>query len=312
MAKNATILFVYAGSTSSQNVFDAFAFAIDNKLAPVISSSYGNCEAALGTFAQTLRQDVQQANSQGQTVTAASGDSGAADCDSASSKSATHGLAVDSPASVPEVTGIGGTEFFGDAAGTVTGSDTALPTATFWGGTTGGSDNISSALTYIPEIAWNDTTASIAAGFGLSASGGGASTAFAKPSWQTALTPADAHRDVPDVSLAASPNHDGSLVCSQAATGSGATSCVSGFRDSAQNLSPVGGTSVGAPAFAGIVAILNQAAPSARRWFGQHQPYALRACRVDASRVPRHHHGKQHRALHFRFDRMPGVRSRSG
>jgi subtilase family serine protease len=276
VAKNATILFVFAGSTSSKNVFDAFAFAIDNNLAPVISTSYGNCEAALGTFAQTLRQDVQQANSQGQTVTAASGDSGAADCDSASSKSATHGLAVDSPASVPEVTGIGGTEFTGDTAGTVTGSDAGadLP---YWGGTTGGSDNISSALIYIPEMAWNDTTASIAAGFGLSASGGGASTAFAKPSWQTALTPADAHRDVPDVSLAASPNHDGSLVCSQAATGSGATSCVSGFRDSAQNLSPVGGTSVGAPAFAGIIAILNQAAPSAGGGLGNINPklYAL-------------------------------------
>jgi subtilase family serine protease len=276
VAKNATILFVFAGSTSSKNVFDAFAFAIDNNLAPVMSTSYGNCEAALGTFAQTLRQDVQQANSQGQTVTAASGDSGAADCDSASSKSATHGLAVDSPASVPEVTGIGGTEFTGDTAGTVTGSDAGadLP---YWGGTTGGSDNISSALIYIPEMAWNDTTASIAAGFGLSASGGGASTAFAKPSWQTALTPADAHRDVPDVSLAASPNHDGSLVCSQAATGSGATSCVSGFRDSAQNLSPVGGTSVGAPAFAGIIAILNQAAPSAGGGLGNINPklYAL-------------------------------------
>jgi len=281
VAKNATILYVFAGSTSSQNVFDAFAFAIDNNLAPVISSSYGNCEAALGTFAQTLRQDVQQANAQGQTVTAASGDSGAADCDSASAKSATHGLAVDAPASVPEVTGIGGSEFTGDASATVTGTApiTTASATTFWGGTTSTTDNLSSALSYIPEMAWNDTTASIAAGFGLSASGGGASTVFTKAQapWQTALTPADGHRDVPDVSLAASPNHDGSLVCSQAATGSGATSCVSGFRDSAQNLSPVGGTSVGAPAFAGIIAILNQAAPSAGGGLGNINPklYAL-------------------------------------
>ena len=100
---------------------------------------------------------------------------------------------------------------------------------------------------------------------GLSASGGGVSTVFAKPSWQTALTFADGHRDVPDVSLNASPAHDGSLICSQAAVksnGSNATSCSAGFRDSAGNLSPVGGTSVGAPAFAGIVAILNQATQS--------------------------------------------------
>ena len=263
VAKNATILYVYTGSTSSQNVFDAFAFAIDNNLAPVISTSYGNCEANLGTFVQTLRQQVQQANAQGQTITAASGDSGAADCDVASSKSATHGLAVDSPASIPEVTAIGGSEFTGDAAGVENAAGTDAAATTFWGGTSGGVDNVSSALSYIPEMAWNDTTASIAAGFGLSASGGGVSTVFAKPSWQTGLTPADAHRDVPDVSLTASPNHDGLLICSQAATGSSATSCTSGFRDSTQNVSPVGGTSVGAPAFAGIVAILNQAAPSA-------------------------------------------------
>ena len=115
-------------------------------------------------------------------------------------------------------------------------------------------------------MAWNDTAASIATSTGgLSATGGGVSTVFGKPAWQTALTLADGHRDVPDVSLTASPNHDGSLICSQAAvtsSGSSATSCTAGFRDSLGNLSPVGGTSVGSPAFAGIVAILNQATQS--------------------------------------------------
>jgi subtilase family serine protease len=265
VAKNATILYVYTGGNSSQNVFNALEYAIDNNLAPVITTSYGNCEANLGSFTATLRTDVKQANSQGQTVMAASGDAGAADCESQTAKSATHGLAVDSPASVPEVTALGGSEFTGDATSTVTGGDAAADPP-FWGGTTGGNDNVSSALAYIPEMAWNDTAASIATPTGsLSASGGGVSAVFAKPAWQTALTFADGHRDVPDVSLTASPNHDGSLICSQAAvksSGSSATSCTAGFRDSAGNLSPVGGTSVGSPAFAGIVAILNQATQS--------------------------------------------------
>ena len=265
VAKGAAILYVYTGSNSSQNVFNALQYAIDNNLAPVITTSYGNCEANLGSFTATLRADVQQANSQGQTVTAASGDAGAADCELQTAKSATHGLAVDSPASVPEVTAIGGSEFTGDATSSVSGGNAAADPP-YWGATTGGNDNVSSALIYIPEMGWNDTAASIATSTGgLSASGGGVSTVFAKPAWQTALTFADGQRDVPDVSLNASPDHDGSLICSQAAvtsSGSSATSCSAGFRDSAGNLSPVGGTSVGAPAFAGIVAILNQATQS--------------------------------------------------
>ena len=67
------------------------------------------------------------------------------------------------------------------------------------------------------------------------------------------------------MSLTASPNHDGSLICSQAAvTSSGIErhKLYRWFRDSDGNLSPVGGTSAGSPAFAGIVAILNQATQS--------------------------------------------------
>ena len=269
VAKNAAILYVYAGASSTtKNVFDALQFAVDQNLAPVVSSSYGNCEANLGTFIQILRQTVQKANAQGQTIIAASGDSGAADCDLATATSAIHGLAVDSPASVPEVTGIGGSEFNGDASASVTGTapNTNAGATTFWGGTTNATDNLSSALSYIPEMAWNDTAVSIANKGGLSATGGGVSTVFSKPAWQSTLTPADSQRDVPDVSLNGSPNHDGSLICSQAffaSNSSTATSCSSGFRASDGSLAVVGGTSVGAPAFAGIVAILNQATQSA-------------------------------------------------
>ncbi|MGH9501720.1 MAG: S53 family peptidase [Terriglobales bacterium] len=283
VAKNAVVFYVYTGSSSSQNVFNALEYAIDHQLAPVISTSYGNCESALGSFTATLQADVKQANTQGQTVIAASGDAGAADCESSTAKSATHGLAVDGPASVPEVTGIGGSEFNGDAAGTLSGSapNTSAGSTSFWSGTDSTTDNVDSALSYIPEMAWNDTAASIAtSGGGLSATGGGASAVFAKPAWQTALTPADNHRDVPDVSLTASPNHDGLLICSQAffAPATTPTSCASGFRASdGSSLAVVGGTSVGAPAFAGLVAILNQATQS-NHGLGNINPtlYALR------------------------------------
>ena len=61
----------------------AFQYAIDNNTAPVISISYGDCEADWGTAnLNALAQLAQQANSQGQTIVAAAGDSGAADCDS--------------------------------------------------------------------------------------------------------------------------------------------------------------------------------------------------------------------------------------
>ena len=178
VAKNAAILYVYVGSNSAKNVFDSMEFAIDQNLAPVISTSYGNCEANLSTFTAVLRSDAQQANSQGQTITAAAGDSGAADCENSSATTATHGLAVDSPASVPEVTALGGSEFTGDSPNSTTSGLTDGPAnLPYWSGTTGGVDDISSALIYIPETTWNDTTS----GQPLSSTGGGVSTKFAKP-----------------------------------------------------------------------------------------------------------------------------------
>jgi hypothetical protein len=86
---------------------------------------------------------------------------------------------------------------------------------------------------------------------------------FSKPDWQVGSgVPSDGSRDVPDVSLSASPNHDGFLICSQsffASTTPAVTSCAAGFRASdGSSLAVVGGTSVGAPSFAGIVALLNQ------------------------------------------------------
>jgi len=263
VAKNAAILYVYVGNSSTKSVFDALQYAITNNVAPVISISYGNCEAALGSSrVLTIQQWAQQANAQGQTISGPAGDEGAADCESASATSATHGLAVDVPAAIPEVTGVGGTEFTGDTqvcpssgcSGGVAPADTP-----YWSGSSSPTSG-PSALMHIPEMSWNDSAASLALTppGGLDATGGGASTIFnSKPSWQTGPgVPNDGKRDVPDISLNASNFHDPYLICSGG-------SCTNGFRDSNNNLNGVGGTSVGAPSFAGILAIMNQATQTA-------------------------------------------------
>src|ERR1019366_5999209 len=84
---------------------------------------------------------------------------------------------------------------------------------------------------------------------------------FAKPSWQTGTgEPADGKRDVPDLSFAASPNHDGYLVCSEdGANGAIQSSCTAGFRTGAGGtFTVVGGPSVAAPTFAAILALINE------------------------------------------------------
>jgi subtilase family serine protease len=272
VAKNATINYVQAGIGSgadcahrTKNVFDALQFAISNNIGRVISISYGNCEANLGTsFVLTMQQWAQEANAQGQTISGPAGDAGAGDCESGAATSASHGLAVDVPAAIPEVTGVGGTEFSGDASACPTGTCPAggsPPDNPYWAASSTLNSG-PSALQYIPENTWNDSTLTAS----LDAGGGGGSSIFGKPSWQTGTgVPADGKRDVPDLALNASNVHDSYLVCSQDVFDTSTppvalTSCANGFRASDnQTLTGIGGTSAGAPTFAGIVALLNQA-----------------------------------------------------
>ncbi len=282
IAPAASIVFVTVGSDPTTSVFDALTYAIDQNLAPVISISYGNCESQLSnSFILSLQQQGQQANAQGQTVVGPSGDSGAADCDTGAS--AAGGYQVDVPAVLPEVTGVGGTEFTGDTQATVSGG--CASATTYWSGSCSQTSG-ASALSYIPETAWNDTSP----GAGLSATGGGASTIFAKPSWQSGTgVPADGKRDVPDISVSGSSFVDPYLVCSQAfystqSPPSTATSCANGFRanDSSGSLAAVGGTSVGAPTFAAIIALINQATGSKGQGNANPMLYRLAASSASA------------------------------
>jgi hypothetical protein len=218
-APGATILYVYGEDAA---VLDPVQYAVDQNLAPVITYSYGLCEARQSGW-PLYRNVAQQATAQGITWVASSGDAGAAGCESQDEdRAGASGLAVQVPASLPEVTGVGGAEF-AEGAGR------------YWSPTY--NDDGSSALSYIPEKAWNDTSQ----GGLLTASGGGVSTLFARPNWQIASAlPADNARHVPDLAFTASAQHDPYLI----------------FNDG--DVLQVGGTSAATPFFAGVVALLNQ------------------------------------------------------
>jgi subtilase family serine protease len=271
VARNAKIIFV-TSDFNSGGVTNSVSWAIDNTLARVISISYGLCEALATPPSLTIQdEEFQKGASEGISIFAASGDGAAATCDAFFGDAvAIYGPSVSYPASSPAVTAVGGTEF-DEGSGT------------YWGATNGA--NGGSVLAngpmngYIPELAWNDT----AAAGGPNGTGGGPSNCvngtgtttsgfvickappaggFAKPTYQTALTPADSVRDVPDISFSASNFNDPYIVCTaQSETnGSARTStCVNGITTALTTYnSAFGGTSASTPVAAGMAALLNQ------------------------------------------------------
>lgn len=265
IATGANIIFVYTGSDTNYGVFDSISYAVDEKIAPIISISYGACEPAF-TSSSTITSyeaTLEQATTQGQTVIASSGDSGSTACygdygntQDTAPVASDQVVAVNYPASSAYVTAMGGTEI--TTANDVTGTG-------YWQAANG-SDVITSALKWIPEVAWNDDSASSGADYGwadaLSSTGGGVSTVVARPSWQTGVTgiSSGSYRLVPDISLYSSPNYPGYLYCSSDTETDITGSCSDGFRDAdAEYLTIAGGTSFAAPVFAGMMAILNEA-----------------------------------------------------
>ena len=276
-APGATIDFVYTGGNQNYGVFDAYAYAVDQKIGNVISLSYGSCETQLDQSEFTSLEAVgEQATSQGQTVVSASGDSGATACygytgttDGGTpwTSSMQDALAVNYPASSAYVTGVGGTA--------ITTADDEV--GTYWGAAGNSGISLTTALSYIPEVAWNDDLFTITQlsqqGINcvtdyqcLSASGGGVSALTTRPSWQTGVPgiPSGTMRAVPDVALYASPNYPGYLYCTsdqsdwvQGQEGS----CGDGqfYDPESEYFTIAGGTSFAAPIFAGELAILNQA-----------------------------------------------------
>ena len=245
VAPKATIKMVVGQCTNSgDGITAAESYAVNNNVAPIISVSYGLCESAMGaSYLAYMNSLWQQAAAQGQSVFVSSGDTGAAGCNSQADAAATV-TGINGLCSSPYATCVGGTEF-------AEGSNPAqywLPGNSLSGG---------SVIGYIPETAWNESGDN--GGSGLIATGGGVSTYFSKPIWQTgAGVPADGHRDVPDVSLTAAA-HDGYAVY-----------------EYEYGMTFGGGTSFSTPSFAGIMALVNQKA-GARQGLANPVLYALAA-----------------------------------
>ncbi len=243
LAPNATINLVVSAVTNTTDGVDlSEVYIVDNNLAPIMTESFGRCEAGFtGTELQNISSLAEQAAAQGITYLVSSGDSGAAGCDSPTSSQATHAAGVNALASTRFTVAVGGTMFNENGH-----------TSTYWSSTNNINDG-SSVLRYIPEDVWNESGPTR----GLWSTGGGRSSLVPKPSWQSGVTgiPADGVRDVPDVSLTAA-IHDPYLLCWEG-------SCVP---DSLGRIFVwfIGGTSASTPSFASIMALVDQKTGSAQ------------------------------------------------
>ena len=276
VAPKATIDLVVSEGTLTAAGTDLSSFyIIDNNLDPVMSLSFGACEAALGTAGNQFFNGLwEQAAAQGISVFVSAGDPGSAGCDDFNIAAvATHGLAVSGFASTPFNVAVGGTDF-----------DDFTTQTTFWNPSTLNAPGTrESALGYIHEIPWNDSCAATATSANLSTvcagtaatnivggSGGpsginaGAFSGYAKPAWQSGIIPngiaaGDNHRYIPDVSLFASDGPQSKsfyLLCQADALPPGSNpSCAS---TGPFSFFGAGGTSASSPAFAGIMALINQ------------------------------------------------------
>ncbi len=236
--------------------------------ATILSVSYGGCEQQDGLpFLQMWTNLAEEGAAEGKSIVVSSGDSGSS-CDRDTLD--VNGLGVNGLAANRFVTSVGGTDF----------SDTAHgESKTYWSGQTGGFAGHGTALSYVPEIPWDNSCAnSVVASYNGASNGlaycntnpsnvqndvgatGGASLYFSKPSWQKiGLTgmPHDGARDQPDVSFFAANGYwdHASLICMSDVAFQGAPCEYSGENAISQAF---GGTSVAAPAFGGVLALITQ------------------------------------------------------
>ncbi len=175
MASQAAQL-VYEAPNTTKGANDMYNKIVTDNKAKVMTTSWGACEADTGNSELQIMDNIfKQGAAQGISMYAASGDTGSYDyCQTAPGQ-----LQVDSPASDPYVTGVGGT------------------TLTLNGGS------------YGSESVWNNQYGS---------DGGGLSTYFTQPGWQTGPGVQNQYnskgmREVPDVSADADPNTGYAMYC---------------------------------------------------------------------------------------------------
>ena len=171
LAPGANIIVYEIPDLSDQSIIDGYNRALSDGKASVINSSFGGCESEDEPNVKTLYDPVfLKGNQLGITFTASAGDTGNV-CDNTTTP---YTVGASSPASDPNVVGVGGTET---------------------------SSNYNDKLT--SAIAWNDSTCG-SGGSSQCATGGGVSAVFTPPPFQTNLPNASTtFRNVPDVAMPA-------------------------------------------------------------------------------------------------------------
>jgi hypothetical protein len=297
VAPGATVDFIACGSTLTSGGVDLAAMYAVNQLQSTVSSfsvSYGICEAELplnefpfifGTNA-FYNNLWQQAVAEGQTVNISAGDSGDDTCDRGQ-LAATSGWNVNGLASTPYNVALGGTDFSDNYT-----SNSAVAPNQYWN--TNDSSPYGSALSYVPEVTWNQTcgstllasflgfeekasytTEQVCNGdtpFGLDftyvngSGGGGISSIYKIPTWQSVYGVGQSFtsstmRNLPDVSLFASANFWGHALqfCeSDLLTGTGGGTPCDYNNVSEGGEMAAGGTSFVGPEVNGVIAVINQ------------------------------------------------------
>ncbi len=258
LAPRARVL-VYQGPNSNigspgSGPFDVYSKIISQDRASVVSTSWGECEPLQGqSTAEAENTLFEEAAAQGQTVVAASGDSGSEGCYNPMSGGLpdTEQAVVD-PASQPFVTGVGGTTL--SSLGPPPGETTWNSGGPLFGGASGGGVSTFWRMPVYQRkapkslrVIQGDSSGS------LCGAGGGAHC-----------------REVPDVSADADPN-TGYLIYFN---GDG-----SDLSDPSQGWQGIGGTSGAAPLWAALVALAdaNRACGRARLGFVNPALYRLAA-----------------------------------
>ncbi|GHG16013.1 MULTISPECIES: S53 family peptidase [Amycolatopsis] len=191
--------YVYEAPNSSAGELAMYQKIASDAKVSVVSISWGACESAEGSSAaKSVSSAIATGTAEGISYFAAAGDDGTTDCYRQTGSAA---RGVDFPASSPNVSGVGGTKL-----------------------------SVTSSNGYSSEVVWND-------GNSGGSTGGGISTVFTAPSWQSSQS--TTYRKVPDVSADASPT-SGYYIYSAGSWGT------------------VGGTSGAAPLWAAFAALQNQ------------------------------------------------------
>jgi hypothetical protein len=265
LAPDASIDLVVSATTNTTDGIDlSETYIIENNLADVMTESFSACELyATDTQLAGASALAEQAAAQGITYFVSTGDVGAEGCDDPGNPPATNPISVNYLASTAFNVAVGGTMFNENG-----------DTTKYWTSTPPISET---ALSYIPEDVWNESSLSN----GLWSSSGGASAGniqsgvgttggIPKPYWQSGLSsiPDDGVRDLPDVSLTAA-GHDPYLLCLEG-------SCTPNSQGEFF-IYFISGTSASAPSFAGIMALIDQGASGQRQGLANYILYRLAA-----------------------------------